>query len=423
VALLEEMCAKLVREGQYGRGRCSHTSATFLGNEREAQQQAGEGAPPPPPPARGGFPDDGDEVRALSVNGVVVDHTRYAGMNGRAFLRHMPRGAYTAGRTVARRNVFQLDFHVRRLADSHWRMEGLAGPEAVPEARAALRSAEGLRPYVVRALRRTLAEAVARDRRPGLQDQEGDEVEGEDAAKVKVSAGGAQGREYRFIMLLSWNPADADPREHPGDAYFPGGDARDPAYGAGDAEAGLARQAFNLYVLVEALPPAPPGRVLVEVKGAPRTNAAAKDSQWATDRAALEKGQLESGANEVLLVSDDGYMLEGMQSNFYAVKRGRVITADQGVLRGSVRETVLKVCARVGVPVDLTPPLDEEAELWEGCFISSTSRLVLDIARLEFPLEMGRRLPIDYPDTSDAIHKIMEGVANELEADSVRILD
>jgi len=163
--------------------------------------------------------------------------------------------------------------------------------------------------------------------------------------------------------------------------------------------------------------------VMVEVKGAPRLNAAAKDSRWATDRMALEKGRLESGAEEVLLISEDRRILEGMTSNFYAVKDGRVITADSNVLRGSVRQAVLKICGKLGIPVDLKAPLEEDAELWEGCFISSTSRLVVDIARLEFPQEMGRRLPIDYPGTSDTIHKIMEGVVNNLKGNSVRILD
>jgi hypothetical protein len=54
--------------------------------------------------------------------------------------------------------------------------------------------------------------------------------------------------------------------------------------------------------------------------------------------------------NEVLLVDDRGAVEEGMSSNFFAVANGVVYTADEGVLKGTVRELVLQVCV-VGLVV------------------------------------------------------------------------
>lgn len=52
-------------------------------------------------------------------------------------------------------------------------------------------------------------------------------------------------------------------------------------------------------------------------------------------------------ANEVVLVDEAGNMEEGMSSNFFAVQGGTVLTADEGVLKGTVREIVLRVCVCV----------------------------------------------------------------------------
>jgi branched-subunit amino acid aminotransferase/4-amino-4-deoxychorismate lyase len=52
--------------------------------------------------------------------------------------------------------------------------------------------------------------------------------------------------------------------------------------------------------------------------------------------------------NEVLLVDDRGAVEEGMSSNFFAVTNGVVHTADEGVLKGTVRELVLEVCVGPG---------------------------------------------------------------------------
>jgi branched-subunit amino acid aminotransferase/4-amino-4-deoxychorismate lyase len=91
--------------------------------------------------------------------------------------------------------------------------------------------------------------------------------------------------------------------------------------------------------------------------------------------------------NEFLMVGGKGEILEGSQTNFYAVKGGVVQTAGEGVLEGTVRRLLLEVCEREGVEVELRPPDVSEVEEWEGCMISSTSRLLLPVDNLYSPKE------------------------------------
>lgn len=82
-------------------------------------------------------------------------------------------------------------------------------------------------------------------------------------------------------------------------------------------------------------------------------NAKAKDSEWVRQRKAWEASK-PAGVNEVLLVSHEGQLLEGLTSNFFVLdSQGAVVTADEGVLNGTVRELVLEVrrlmpCLNVG---------------------------------------------------------------------------
>ena len=71
------------------------------------------------------------------------------------------------------------------------------------------------------------------------------------------------------------------------------------------------------------------------------------------------RGSNVGDVNELLLVSDDGAILEGSQTNFFAIepagagKPSHVRTAGDGVLEGTVRRLLLEVCEREGIPVKL----------------------------------------------------------------------
>jgi len=89
---------------------------------------------------------------------------------------------------------------------------------------------------------------------------------------------------------------------------------------------------------------------------------------------------LAAGIEEGLMVADDGVVLEGLSSNFFAVRDGRVWTEEQRILAGVTRALVLEVAEgllpveRTAIPVDATV---------RECFITSVSREVLPVVRVD----------------------------------------
>jgi branched-chain amino acid aminotransferase len=112
-----------------------------------------------------------------------------------------------------------------------------------------------------------------------------------------------------------------------------------------------------------------------------RQNPHAKDTRFLeTARAAY--ASLPPGRHEGLLVGDDGTLLEGLSSNFFAVREGILHTEDQRVLPGLTRAMVLEV-ARSLMPLATTAVrIDQLRELSEA-FITSASRGVLPVVRVD----------------------------------------
>lgn len=191
------------------------------------------------------------------------------------WLLAQPRGAYTTARTCAGASrLFEWDTHVQRTADS------AAAMLADEVADGAAACEDGLRAQVGR------AELL----RPRL-----DETVGAAVRAYLAARGGAElpAEELKVTVLVSWSPEEAAAK----------------AGGGGGAAGSIACH-------VAPLPPIPSPPVRVEVRGAPRQNAAAKDSSWVTERAPLEALMRSAWAavNELLLASEEGELLEGSQT-------------------------------------------------------------------------------------------------------------
>ena len=87
--------------------------------------------------------------------------------------------------------------------------------------------------------------------------------------------------------------------------------------------------------------------------------------------------------NDLLMVDDDGFILEGLNSNFFAVRNAEVFTAGENVLSGITRETVLKVIRQLGIPMRLSPIHIHDLEKIDEAFLTSASRSVLPIAQID----------------------------------------
>ena len=110
-----------------------------------------------------------------------------------------------------------------------------------------------------------------------------------------------------------------------------------------------------------------------------RENPRAKDTRFIAIASAAY-GALPPGVEEGLMLADDGSVLEGLSSNFFAVKAGRLWTEEDRVLKGVTRALVLEVAAEA-LPVERTPTrLEDDVE---ECFITSVSREVLPVVSID----------------------------------------
>lgn len=170
----------------------------------------------------------------------------------------------------------------------------------------------------------------------------------------------------------------------------------------------------RLFVAVEAFVPLPArlyqeGTACVTLQ-IQRDNPHAKDTRFlATAQAAYAR--LPQGVEEGLLVADDGSLLEGLTSNFFAVRDGALRTEEARVLAGVTRALALDACQGL-LPVRRTAVLRDELPLVSEAFITSVSREILPVVRIDGrPLGDGRV----GPDTRAVARAFAELAARERE--------
>jgi branched-chain amino acid aminotransferase len=102
-----------------------------------------------------------------------------------------------------------------------------------------------------------------------------------------------------------------------------------------------------------------------------------------------------AGAHEGLL-THDGYIYEGSSSNLFVVRQGRLLTPPgEMVLAGVTRDIVVRLAAEQGIPVEYRPLPEAEMPTWEEAFLTSTSRHVMPLVRIDAsPIGDGRVGPI-----------------------------
>lgn len=90
-----------------------------------------------------------------------------------------------------------------------------------------------------------------------------------------------------------------------------------------------------------------------------------------------------------ILLTHNGKILEGMTSNFYAVKGKTLITAQKGILLGVTRRAVLRLARGQGMSIEYRSPL--VGEKFDEAFLTSSSRGVVPIVSIdEKPVGQGR---------------------------------
>lgn len=111
-----------------------------------------------------------------------------------------------------------------------------------------------------------------------------------------------------------------------------------------------------------------------------RQNPRSKTTDWMKSREAA-RARIPKDAYEGLLVNVNGEILEGFQSNFYAVIDGTLYTAGKDVLSGISRRIIFEVAPRV-LPVTLDAVHLTMLPEVEDAFLTSSSRGVVPITRI-----------------------------------------
>jgi len=183
----------------------------------------------------------------------------------------------------------------------------------------------------------------------------------------------------------------------------------------------------ELFVSIEPFTPYPPtlyqsGAWCVTVS-LHRDNPHAKSTTFIAS-AADAYGALPAGAHEGLMVAEDGAILEGLSSNFFAIapaaaaapRDGRddelvLRTEEARVLAGVTRAIVLEV-ARTLLPVSTQAVAYDELPHVRECFITSVSREILPVVKIDhLTIGDGRPGPI----TCELMRRFRELVEREAE--------
>ena len=110
------------------------------------------------------------------------------------------------------------------------------------------------------------------------------------------------------------------------------------------------------------------------------------------------------GYDEALLLDSDGYLAEGPGSNLFFEKNGQLFTPQLGnILPGITRATVLELCKKLNIPVNIGLYLPKDLENADSAFLCGTAAEIIGIESLNkknFPVKwensIGKKLQVAY---------------------------
>lgn len=121
--------------------------------------------------------------------------------------------------------------------------------------------------------------------------------------------------------------------------------------------------------------------VSVVLKHLHRENPKAKLTRWIEISREVREN-IPAGVHEAIMVGENDELLEGLSSNFFAVRNGELWTCEEGVLMGITRKFVLDEARKVGIQAHLQGVSVNDLDGLAEAFITSTSRGVLPVVRI-----------------------------------------
>ena len=86
---------------------------------------------------------------------------------------------------------------------------------------------------------------------------------------------------------------------------------------------------------------------------------------------------------ESIILRPDKKLLEGLSSNFFAVQNMQIFTADSEVLSGATRDIILEEARKAKIKINYFPISYDQIEKIDEAFISSTSRGLLPVIKID----------------------------------------
>jgi len=108
----------------------------------------------------------------------------------------------------------------------------------------------------------------------------------------------------------------------------------------------------------------------------------AKTINYAASIAEVQKAQ-KQGAKDILHTDEKGNIYEATRSNFFAVKDGKLITAQEGILFGITRNAILELAKKMKIPVDFRTVNKSELSTIDEAFISNSSQEIAPVVVID----------------------------------------
>lgn len=112
-----------------------------------------------------------------------------------------------------------------------------------------------------------------------------------------------------------------------------------------------------------------------------RHDAETKSTEWMQARKALEAA-MPPGIYDTFLLDGEGYVLEGLASNFYGVLDGELRTAGHGVLAGIAQQIVFEVAPGI-LPLRREAIHVREIARLSEAFLTSSSRGIIPVVEID----------------------------------------
>lgn len=123
--------------------------------------------------------------------------------------------------------------------------------------------------------------------------------------------------------------------------------------------------------------------VFVNTNNLTRNNPKAKLTSFIQKSEEIKNYCKENNLEESLILSPEQNLLEGLSSNFFAVQYKHIFTADNEVLSGATRDIILDEARKAKIGINYSPISYDQIEKIEEAFISSTSRGLLPVVKID----------------------------------------